>query len=179
MQIVTSQLPLDNLRTLSIERDWTSPEDHALWRDGSQEMADLRGLRVCGRIGDRLPEVFALVGNQGAPPFLPRLKALMLENIDMKMETNNNGTFLDSLRDSLLVRSQSGIGLQKLLLKVCVNLLSDEVDDLATVVSEVMWDRAEFLTPGNGHGSGGVTWLEVKEDVRDDLEDYVGGEIPH
>ncbi len=176
MQVACSYLPLSQLVTANVERDWISPEDHALWRDGTKHMPELRGLRISGGIGNCLPEVLALVGRASTQTTLPYLRSLMLENIDVKTSEESwggTGMFLDRLKNSLLERRRQGVGLKKLMLKVCINLVAGEEHDLRAAVDELKWDRTEFLSTEASRGSRRVRWIEVKEEVKDMLEDYL------
>lgn len=174
MLAACTYLPLSQVQTMSVERDWFSPEDHTLWREGAQMVPHLRGLRVSGGVGNCIPFALGQAGNRETPVPLPHLRALMLENLDVKAEElDYGGDFLGRLRNSLWERRQSGFGIKQLLLKVCMNLHVGDELQLQAVVDELKWDRSEFTTTESSQGRGAVRWFDVKEEIEDKLEDYL------
>ncbi|CCM01091.1 uncharacterized protein FIBRA_03139 [Fibroporia radiculosa] len=93
----------------------------------------------------------------GTPYYFPKLRVLKLDGVYFQSLQEHcdeiRGTFFESLLNGLATRSRRGCPVPSLILRKCINLLEDDVNELSQYVKKLSWDKLEQFDDDHDYAS--------------------------
>ncbi|KAH7912427.1 hypothetical protein BJ138DRAFT_1112380 [Hygrophoropsis aurantiaca] len=146
---ICSRLSLSNICNLVINDHSDLSEE--FWLQGFWSATKLKSITLLRSSIEGFVTALAKGAPDGHQPgdntiFLPALDSISLEAVAFDETQDDNGprgvTPMD-LRDALIARANYGVGIERLVIEECHNLISDDARLLEEVVLDLIWDHIQ------------------------------------